>query len=235
MSLVPLVNRLSKLATLTQQEKQALLKLPFVMKQIVRYRDAIVKGDEITYLYVVLDGWAGRYNIRPDGSRRITGFLVPGDFCGIHAVCHAPMDHSITALTKCTIAKIEIAKFNNLAAGSPEIAKAIWIAKLGDEAILRTWLLNSADALKSLTHLLCEFEARLDSDATSCERAVEFPLTQEQLGDALGITKVHVNRTLRQLRERGLATIQQGKLYIPDVTALRKRAGFDPSYLHGCG
>lgn len=235
MSLVPLVNKFSRLAALSQQEEKAILDLPFSLKEIQRYRDVIVKGNLVSYLYVMIDGWAGRYNLRSDGSRRITGFLVPGDFCGIHAVCHAPLDHSISALTRCTIAQIDISTVNILAAGSPQIAKAIWMAKLGDEAILRTWLLNSADALNSLMHLLCELEARLNPSATSVERTIELPLTQEQLGDALGITKVHVNRTLRQLRERGLVTLRQGKLYIPDVYALRKRASFEPSYLHTWG
>jgi len=232
MSLAPFVERLQRLARLSEQDVRALHQLPFAKRQIGKSRDAIIKGEAPSYLYVILDGWAGRYNLRPNGSRRITGYLLPGDFCGIHAVCHAPMDHSITALTNCSLAKIELVNFNALATDSPAISRALWQAKLIDEATLRTWLVNSTDALRTIAHLLCELEARLNCGAMDNERKMELPITQEQLGDALGITPVHVNRIMRQLRERGLATVHQGALHIPDLAALRKEASFDPSYLH---
>lgn len=231
MSLAPLIDRFKRLTSLTEQDTCALQRLPFALQQVGKYRDAIIKGETPLYLYVILNGWAGRYNLRSDGSRRITSYLLPGDFCGIHAVCHAPMDHSIVALTNCTLARIDLTHFHALIAGSPAIERALWQAKLIDEAILRTWLLNSDDALRTKAHLLCELEARLYPDALDNERKMPLPITQEQLGDALGLTPVHVNRIMRQLRERGLATAQQGTLHIPDLTALRKEASFDPSYL----
>lgn len=232
MSLKLFIDKLKGIAPLIESDVQALEHLPFVRQKIRKYRDVIVKGEAPSYLYVMLDGWAGRYTLRSNGSRRITGYLLPGDFCGIHAACHAPIDHSITALTDCTLAKIDLAQFRELTNGSPAINTALWQAKLIDEATLRTWLVNSTDALRTVAHLLCELEARLHPHAADNQRKMGLPITQEQLGDALGITPVHVNRIMRQLRERGLATVHQGVLHIPDIAALRKQASFDPSYLH---
>lgn len=232
MSLKAFVARLTELVELSVDEVNALMNLPFQKQHIRQYREVIHKGERPSYMYVALEGWAGRYNLRPDGTRRITGFLLPGDFCGIHAVCHAPMDHGITALTDCTIARIELPAFEAVASESRLIDRALWKAKLADEAILRTWLLNSTDSTRTLAHLFCEVEARLHPADDATERVFEFPLTQEQIGDAVGITSVHTNRTLRVLREAGLATLSGGVLRLPDLGALRREASFDPTYLH---
>jgi CRP-like cAMP-binding protein len=232
MSLEQFVTKLTKLADLSLNELNALRALPFYKQQTSQYRDVITKGEWPSYIYVVLEGWAGRYNIRPDGSRRITGFLLPGDFCGIHARCHAEMDHGITALTECEIARIELPTFEAIASQSLSINQALWQAKLMDESVLRTWLLNSTDSVRTLAHLFCEIEARLHPADDARERTFSFPLTQEQIGDAIGITSVHTNRTLRVLREQGLATLSGAVLCIHDLAALRREASFDRRYLH---
>lgn len=232
MSLKPFVTKLATLVELSQSEIEALHALPYTTKTTPAYRDVIAKGDHPSYLYVVLHGWAGRYNLRTDGSRRITGFLLPGDFCGIHAVCHAPIDHGITALTECELGMISLKDFEPLVKDYESINRALWKAKLADESILRTWLLNSTDAARTLAHLICEVDARLHPADDTNERSFYFPLTQEQLGDALGITAVHTNRTHRLLREAGLVDVANRDVHIPDVAALRRYASFDAGYLH---
>lgn len=232
MSLQPFIDKLAALVNVDEADKDALLALPFTKRYTPASRDVISREDRPSYLYVVLEGWAGRYNLRPDGSRRITGVMLPGDFCGIHAVCHAPMDHGITALTECEIGQIELHHFNAVASTSPAIVDALWKAKMADEAILRMWLLNSTDAARTLAHLFCEIDARLHPNHQENERSFRFPLTQEQIGDALGITPVHTNRMVRHLREAGLANKAAGVLHIPDVAALRRYGSFDPRYLH---
>lgn len=157
--------------------------------------------------------------------------MLPGDFCDIHAVCHAPMDHGITALTDCELGQIELHYFEAVAS-TPAIVRALWQAKRADEAILRAWLLNSTDSMRTLAHLFCEIDARLHPGHEGNERSFSLPLTQEQIGDAIGITAVHTNRIVRQLREAGLANIAAGILHIPDVATLRRKASFDPRYLH---
>lgn len=232
MSLQPFVAKLSASVDLSQSEVSALSALPFIAKTTAQDRNAISKGERPTFLYVVLEGWAGRYDVRPDGSRRITGFLLPGDFCGIHATCYAALDHGITALSTCTVARIDLADFQAVVSTSRSIERAIWQAKLTEEAILRMWLLNSVDAARTVAHLFCEIDARLHAGDSTNKRNFHFPLKQEQIGDAVGITPVHVNRMLATLRRKGLATLVKRTLTIPDVQALRKEASFDPAYLH---
>lgn len=158
--------------------------------------------------------------------------MLPGDFCGIHAMADEPMDHAIAALTDCTVARVRTGAIEDAAACSPEIAKALWRAKLADEATLRTWLLNSHDAARALAHLLCELHARADAMGLVHDRRFGAPLTQEHIGDALGITSVHVNRMVKLLRTSGLAEVANGKVIVPDVEALRRFCGFSPAYLH---
>lgn len=232
MALSPFVTKLSALVALTGDEKQALLALPFTQRKIDRCRDIISKGERPNYLYILLSGWAGRYSLRPDGSRRVTGFLLPGEFCGIHAVCNAPMDHAITALTDCTMARVELAVFESASSRSQAIVRGVWAAKLAEEATLRVWLTNSDQALRTLAHFICELDARLHPHDLANERRFSFPLTQDQIGDVLAITPVHTNRMLRTLREAGLVIIGQRIIHLPDVAALRAAASFDPGYLY---
>ncbi|WP_428969912.1 Crp/Fnr family transcriptional regulator [Sphingomonas sp. Xoc002] len=231
-SLQPFLQRLAQLVALTEDESEAIRGLEFELVSIPRHRNVIAKGETPSYLYAVLDGWAGRYSLRPDGTRRITGFVVPGDFCGIHAVCHSPLDHAIVALTDCVIAKVSLGQLEQLVARFPVIGRALWHAKLVDEAILRIWLLNSSDAFRTLAHLLCEFEARLHPGETSGSRQFQLPVNQEHLADALGLTPVHLNRVLQRLRASGVIDLSRKVLTIPDINELRKAAHFDCSYLH---
>jgi CRP-like cAMP-binding protein len=122
--------------------------------------------------------------------------------------------------------------FEAIASQSLSINQALWQAKLMDESVLRTWLLNSTDSVRTLAHLFCEIEARLHPADDARERTFSFPLTQGQIGDAIGITSVHTNRTLRVLREQGLATLSGAVLCIHDLAALRREASFDRRYLH---
>lgn len=226
-----LAERLGRFESLSEEAVRAVGQLAHSVTRVSRHRDAISKGETPSYLYLMLDGWAGRYSLRADGSRRITGFLLRGDFCGIHAVCHAPMDHSIVALTDCTLAKIDLAEMEAVIARHPALGRALWQAKLVDEAILRMWLLNSADAFCTLAHLFCELDARLHPHAPDDQRSFDLPITQEHIGDALGMTGVHINRTMRQLREAGLVSVFQGKVSVPSISALRRAAYFDSRYL----
>lgn len=230
MSLNLFANSIARFVDLPENERRAIESLPYTTRKVKRRREAIRCGDTPSYLYVVLDGWVGRYGLRSDGSRRITGLLLPGDFCGIHAVCHVPMDQSIVAFTDCRLALIEVEHIEALLAGSPAVAKALWHAKLVDEAISRKWLLNSQNSLQSLAHLLCELHERqrLSIDGAS---SFALPLIQEDVGDALGITAVHTNRTLRQLREMGLVRHEHGFMHIIDIAELRQVANFEPEYL----
>jgi CRP-like cAMP-binding protein len=220
------------LVDLDQDDFEILNRLICTSATYKRRRDIARVGEQPSFLCIVLEGWAARYSLRTDGSRRITGILMPGDFCGIHAVSAAVMDHAITALTTCKIGKIELRELENALRSVPKLGQALWRSKLIEESLLRMWLLNSKDAAKSLAHLLCELHTRASQLGLTQGAACEIPLTQEDLGDALGLTAVHVNRMLRELREQGLVEFSNMRLTIPDVPALHAASGFDPQYLY---
>jgi CRP-like cAMP-binding protein len=227
-----LFNRLRQLAYLSDNDAAVLSALPWSVGTVKRARDILSLGDRPTYVYVIREGWAARYSIRANGSRRITGFMIPGDFCGIHAVTDEPMEHAISALTDCEVARVQKHVIEQAVAAAPAIGKALWRAKLMDEAVLRIWLLNSQDAAQALAHLLCELHARVGAIGESRDGWFEAPLTQEHVGDALGFTSVHINRMVRRLRVEGLVEFSHGKVIIPDVSALRKFCSFSAAYLH---
>lgn len=224
-------NKLASLVTLSEADLRAIEGLKVDVRQIDRRRPILTQGDLPDYIYVLLDGWAARYELRSDGSRRITGFLIPGDFCGIHAVCHAAMDHSIIALTKCDIGRIPVDAVADIGRDHPAINMALWRAKLIEEAILRKWLLFSTNARATVAHLLCELYARAAIVGLAENGRCGVPLTQEEVGDALGLTAVHVNRVLRQLREGGSVDLSHQQLVIKDAQRLSHEARFDRAYL----
>lgn len=226
------INKIKRLADCGPDAIQALRTLEIDANEIGRRRDILVAGYSPDFLYVMLEGWAARYSLRADGSRRITGFLLPGDFCGIHAVCHCPMDHSIVAITKCVVGKIPLEQMQRLTARHPAIDQALWRAKLGEEAILRTWLIAADDALHSLSHLFCELFHRSKVAGSRDEEVLVLPITQEDIGDALNLTSIHVNRTIRRMREMGLIDTSKREIRILDPEGMKRAASFDPKYIH---
>lgn len=227
-----LLRKLGTLVALSAQDVELVGALPMHVTRVARHRDVLSAGQRPDFVYVVLSGWAARYGMRADGSRRITGFLLPGDFCGIHAVSDAAMDHSIVALTECEVGRIHRPAIAAAVERSEALGQALWRAKLIDESILRQWLLNSADAFQAIGHLLCELHARAQTMGLAEGGRCHVPLTQEHLADAIGITSVHTNRVMQRLRAEQLLEFSHGELFIPDVEALRRACSFDGRYLH---
>jgi len=175
-----------------------------------------------------------RYKLLPDGGRQIMAYLVPGDFCDLHVSILGEMDHGIGALSACEVAYISRRTVEDLTTNRPAITRALWWATLVDEGTLREWLVNMGrrPADQQMAHLFCELLVRLQSVGLATQTSYEFPLTQAELADTLGVSDVHVNRMLQQLRADGLITLQGKRLTIPDVERLHEFAGFDPNYLH---
>jgi CRP-like cAMP-binding protein len=196
-------------------------------------RDIIKDGESPDYIHLILDGWAARYKQLPDGSRQITAFLIPGDFCDLHATVLATMDHGIVALTACKVAYLDSAKLDQITTERSMLTKALWWMTLVDEATLREWVINSRRrAPAAVAHLLCEMHLRLRLVGLANDNSLELPLTQDDLADATGMTSVHMNRTIQTLRESGLIQLKAGRLDIPDMQELASAGGFDDRYLH---
>lgn len=196
-------------------------------------RDIIRVAENPEFVHLMVEGWACRYSIVDDGQRQITAFLVPGDFCDAHIIMLGQMDHSIGSLGQAKVAFISKDLMAEVAE-RPCLTRALWWASLVDEGILRAWLVNMGrrNATDRVAHLVCELHARLLSVGMGAGNTFGMPLTQEDIGDALGLSAVHINRVLRDLRERGLMTFSNRTIAIQDIQALKREAGFDPRYLH---
>jgi CRP-like cAMP-binding protein len=228
------VAKLSAASELADEEKQALRDLCSNARTFPPRRDIISEGDKPTHVHIVMEGWAARYKILPDGSRQIVAFLIPGDFCDLHVTILARMDHSILALTETKVAYAPHEAMEALPIDHPRIGRAFWRATLVDEAVLRSWIVNIGrrDSAERIAHLFCELHARMSLVGLVEEGQFDLPLTQEVIADAVGLTPVHVNRTLQALRAQGLIVLRDGELTITDVEKLREVAGFDANYLH---
>jgi CRP-like cAMP-binding protein len=196
-------------------------------------RNIIREGDRPDHVHLMVEGWAARYKLLPDGARQITAFLIPGDFCDLHVTILGEMDHGITTVTRSKVAFIPRAQMEALTE-RPSLAKAFWWSTLVDEAILRSWIVNVGrrDAFEAVGHLICELYVRMKNIGLVDGDRFDLPLTQEEIGDALGLTSVHVNRVLQRMRSDDLISFRQGLLTIHDYRRLEKAAGFNPNYLH---
>lgn len=230
----PLLKKLASVDQMTDVEERATIELCADIRDIPRRSHIVREGTSPTHCHIVLEGWAARYNLLADGSRRITAFLLPGDFCDIHATVLKTMDHSIIALTDCRVAFVAPEQINEIAISTPSLTRAFWRSSMIDEAILRRWLVKSGrgDAFEVVGHLLGELYVRARLVGLTNDYTLDLPITQEEIGDATGLTAVHVNRVVRRLREEGIATIKDRSMAILDVDALRRASGFDPDYLH---
>lgn len=230
----PLIAKLETFAALDSGDRRALLDACREAREVDADRDLIREGEHPDCIHLVLEGWAARYKVLPEGTRQITAFLVPGDFCDLHTTILSRMDHSIYTLTPSTVAFIPARVMEELPIERPALARALWWSTLVDEAVLRAWIVNLGrrEALERIAHLICELHSRMRNVGLADDDRFDLPVTQEELADALGLTAIHVNRTLQRLRMEGLIALKARKLTILDVPKLRRLAGFEPGYLH---
>jgi CRP-like cAMP-binding protein len=230
----PLIAKLANVIELSPEDRATLNHLCGTIRHVTDNRDIIREGDRPNHVHLVLKGWAARYKVLPDGRRQITAFLVPGDFCDMHITILQEMDHSISALTPVTVADVPHDAIEELARSRPDLTKALWWTTLVDEAVLRSWIVNLGrrNAFERIAHLICEMHLRLTHVGLVKDDRFGLPLTQEELGDATGLTPVHINRVLGRLRAENLFEWQRGTITILDMEGLRRVAGFDPNYLH---
>lgn len=196
-------------------------------------QDLFQEGEQAEHAYALLDGWGCRYKNLGNGKRQIINFLIPGDICDVYAFVSRKMDYSVGLLTDANVAVSSLSNFWDLLWSSPRIGQAFFRSTIIDEGILRERLVSIArrNALERLSHFVCEMWARLQRVGLTVGDTAPFPFTQEQIGDTLGLTAVHLNRTLQILRTQGLISVQNRTLRIHDPKQLREIGGFDSSYL----
>lgn len=226
--------KLSAFTKLSSDDREALDKVSRRVRVVEPRRDLISEGDRPTHVHLTLQGWAARYKTLPDGKRQIVGLFVPGDFCDLNIYILKTMDHSIGAVTRLKVAAIMPEEMEELTAKHPRVTQALLWQELVTAATQREWMLNMGQrsAYERLAHLFVELYLRLRTVGLTQNGSCDFPLTQTDLAEATGLTSVHVNRMLQELRGDGLIELERKKLRIPDLERLMDVSMFNPNYLH---
>lgn len=227
-------SKLEAFTKLSSDDCAALAQVSRNFRFVDARRDVISEGDKPRHVHLVLEGWACRYKQLPDGKRQIVSLFVPGDFCDVNVYILKYMDHSIGAITRLKVAMIGPDEMSTLTADRPRITQALWWHELVTAAVQREWTLNlgQRSAYERLAHLLIELYMRLQVVGRAQNGHCDFPLTQNDLADATGLTSVHVNRTLQELRRDGLIELERKQLHILDLPRIMDVSMFNPNYLH---
>ena len=183
---------------------------------------------------MLLEGFLCRYKDLRDGSRQISELHVPGDFADLHGFTLKRLDHSVMALTCCRVALAPHDRIKAVTAAHPHLARMWWFTTNMDAAIHREWVLSLGrrSALGRVAHLFCELRVRLEIVGLADESGYALPLTQTDVAECLGLTPVHVNRVLKELRESGLVEFRGRRVSITDLAGLERAAEFDSAYLY---
>jgi CRP-like cAMP-binding protein len=231
----PLIRKLERFPKLSVDDQRLLERVTSEhVRRIGPREDILCEGDAPGEIHLILSGWACRSKQLEDGRGAILAFLLPGDLCDLDNFLLRPMDHSVGALTAVTVAGIPRPLFEDLMLNHSRIAQALWSSALIDAAIQREWTLNLSQrtAYERLCHLLCELFLRLRAVGLTQGSSCELPITQAKLAEATGLTLVHLNRMLQELRAANLVELKSKTLTIPNLEALMSAALFNPAYLH---
>src|ERR1700733_7587547 len=229
----PLLRKLSNFAALSEEESTAIVDSCRDVREVGAREDVISQGDRTGGVKLLLDGFACRYKTLEDGRRQIVAYFVPGDLCDLRVFILKRMDHSIGAIAPSRVATIAPENVLKLMHTHPALTRALWWSTLVEEAIAREWIVNvgQRNALERMAHLFCELLYRFRAVGLNEGNSCTLPLTQVELAETLGLSSVHVNRTLPALRRRTLITLEGGTLTIQDLDTLKEVSFFNPDYL----
>ena len=232
--LKPLLSQLESRTALSADDRQAMLALPHVVHSVEAGAMLAREGEPAPGCLVLLDGFVIRHKLTGAGDRQIVAIHIPGDPLDFQMLFLPVADHHVQTLTQATIAAVPRGAMEALMAARAGVARAVTVNILAEASVTREWLLNVGrrDARGRLAHLLCEFAARMDAQGIDNSGGYELPMTQEQLGDALGLTSVHVNRTLRALEGEGHLKRHGRRIQFARMDEIRRIGEFDPRYLH---
>src|SRR5215211_8094540 len=224
-----LFRKLGSISPLSDDEKHCLLALPLRTKDVGPDQVIVQEGDQPSECCLVVEGFTCRYKLTEDGKRQIFSFHIPGDIPDLQSLHLKVMDHSLMTMTPCKLAFIPHQSLTDLMRRCPRIADVMWRDTLIDAAIFREWMvgIGRRSAYGRIAHLLCEVMMKLKAVGLADGVTCELPITQAELGDALGLSTVHVNRVLQELRGNDLITLRGGVLTVLDWDGLRQAGEFD--------
>lgn len=231
----PFLLNLLRRDELSAEERAIALELANVSNEYPENHELVSEGERAKFSILLLSGFAARVNLLRDGRRQITAIHVPGDFVDLHSLLLERMDHSVVTLTGCAVAKVPHERLRALTVSHPHLARMLWLLTVVDAAIYRRWLVAAGrlTAPAQVAHFLCEMFVRLRSvNHAADDHTFRLPISQTELSDAMGLSVVHVNRTLQQLRAEGLLEWQSAQVRLPDWDRVTDLAEFDPTYLN---
>ena len=211
----PLIRKLESIFTLAEDEREALLTLPMQVAVLKEDQDIVREGDRPSRCCLILSGLACAYKVTGDGRRQIVSFTVPGDIPDLQSLHLKVLDTSISTLTPGRVGFIRHEALHDLCRRHHRLASAFW-----------------RETYHRMAHLLCELLVRMHAVGLAEDHVCELPITQAEFGDALGVSTVHVNRVLQELRSDGLVELKDQQLRIFDWERLKEAGDFDPTYLH---
>jgi len=220
--------------TVSPEEEQAIRDSIGEVRTLAADEIVIQAGKVLTFSILLLDGLMCRYKDLSDGQRQITELHVPGDFADLHSFTLKRLDHNIMTITPCRIAIVPHANLERITERLPHLTRLYWFTTNLDAAIHREWevSLGRRTAIARVAALFCEMKLRSEVVGMTDGNSYALDLTQTDLAECVGLTPIHVNRTLKELRERGLVQFSRGRVTIHDWDGLADIAEFDPAYLY---
>lgn len=226
--------KLRKRDEISAEEEQAIRGAVSEEREYRADMTIIRRGEELSASTLLLQGWMARTKDMADGQRQISELHVAGDFTDLHSFTLKRLDHNVVTLTRCRVAMVPHDRLREITVDFPHLTRVYWFMTNMDAAVHREWTvsLGRRSALGRMAHLFCELLVRLDILGLVEADSYEFPLTQQEISECLGLTAVHVNRTLQELRKRKLIELEGRRATILDLQGLQSVAEFDPSYLY---
>jgi CRP-like cAMP-binding protein len=226
--------KLRKRDEISAEEEQAIRWAVGPTRRVPADEVFIRAGEELHESTLVLDGWAARAHDLANGQRQITELHIAGDFADLHSFTLKRLTHNLVAISPCVVAAAPHERLREITEKFPHLTRVYWFSTNLDAAIHREWevSLGRRSTIGAMAHLFCELFTRLEIIGKVQGDSYDFPLTQDELAECLGITGVHVNRTLQELRARDLITLRNRRLTILDRRGLEALAEFDPAYLY---
>lgn len=229
-----LLLKLRRRDSLSEPEEAALRAVISEAVDVSPKQTIVRRGEPIDRSVLLLEGMVCRYKDLRNGQRQITALHVPGDFLDLHGFTLKKLDHDVMSLSPSRIAYAPHDKLTALTAEFPHLTRLLWFSTNLDAAMHREWELSlgQRSGAARAAHLFCELYERLHVVGMIDGPEFDLPINQTELGECLGLTVVHTNRVLRELRQQGLARFSRGRVVIDDMEALRAAAEFDPLYLY---
>jgi CRP-like cAMP-binding protein len=228
------LKKLRRRIDLSPQEESAIRGAVAQMRNVPADEVLVRSGEHLNSGIILLDGWLARSKDLPGGERQVTELHVAGDFADLHGFTLKRLDHDVLALSDCVIGVVPHERLREITENHPRLARIYWCSTDVDAAITRELALSlgQRSAVSRMAHLFCELYVRLNAVDRAEPDGYAFPLTQRELSECLGFTVVHANRTIQELRRRGLVELASRRVKILDWAGLECVAEFDPAYLY---